>query len=243
MSHPSPLNYDGPTIYQRILVIDDDAGILQLMELTLSRAGYEVLTALSGEEALELIERRGLPHLAIVDILMPGMDGFEFCRAVHEFCDLPIILLSAVVAKDTVVQGIQECAEDYITKPFSPRELAARVERVLRRIGDFAYALQPLTDVDERLAVDFAAQQVIVDGEPVHLTPTESKLLYVLMRNGGRAVATDYLLRRVWPLTEVYEDSLRVHIRRLRQKIEMEPSQPYYILTERGLGYRFLGPR
>ncbi len=243
MSDPSPLNYDGPAIDQRILVVDDDLGLLRLVELTLSRAGYEVLTALSGEEALDLIQRRGLPHLAIVDILMPGMDGFEFCRAVHEFCDLPIILLSAVDAKATVVEGIREHAEDYITKPFHPRELVARVERVLRRIGDFSYTLQPLIDVDERLVVDFPGRRVIADGEPVDLTPTETKLLCVLMRDDGRVVSTDYLLRRVWPLADVYEDSLRVHVYRLRQKIEADPSEPRYIVTERGLGYRFVGPR
>ena len=186
-----------------------------------------------------MIARRGLPHLAIVDIMMPGMDGFEFCRTVQEFTDLPVIMLTAVDEEETVIRGIRHFAEDYITKPFSPRELLARVQRVLRRIGDFAYTFDPVTQVDDRLAVDFAHHRVIVQGQPVDLTPTETKLLYILMRNAGRAVTTGFLLRRLRPLEEVFEDTLRVHIHRLRQKIEPVPSQPRYIVTERGLGYRF----
>ena len=242
MSHTPSLEYDASTIYQRILVVDDDVTLLELLELALYDAGYEVMTALSGRDALDVMERRGLPHLAIVDIMMPGMDGFEFCRAVHEFSDLPIIFLSAVDADDVVVQGIRECAEDYITKPFSLQELVARVGRVLSRIGDFSYALEPLVDVDERLAVDFPRQRVIADGQPVRLTPTETKLLHILIRNGDRPVATEHLLRRLWPLAEVYEDSLRVHVCRLRQKIEKDSGEPRYIVTERGVGYRFAAP-
>jgi len=227
---------------QRILVIDDDRPILRMIEEKLLLAGYEVFTAESGQEALRVIERRGLPHLAIVDILMPGMGGFEFCRTVHAFSDLPIIMVSAVDEEETVVQGIRHCAEDYIRKPFSPRELVARVERVLRRIGDFSFALEPVVDIDDRLAVDFAHRQAVVDGECVDLTPTETKLLYVLVRNAGRVTTTGFLLRRLWPLEDVFEDALRVHVCRLRQKIESDPGQPRYIVTERGLGYRFLKP-
>ena len=228
---------------QRILVVDDDPAILRLVRDKLDRAGFEVWTATSGQRALDVIDRRGLPHLAIVDIMMPGMDGFEFCRAVQEFTDLPVIMLTAVDEEETVIQGIEHFAEDYITKPFSPRELVARVQRVLRRIGDFAYTLDSVTRVDDCLAVDFAHQRAIVDGQPVALTPTETKLLYILMRNPGRTVTTDFLLRRLRPLEEVFEDTLRVHIHRLRQKIEPAPSQPRYIVTERGLGYRFAAER
>jgi DNA-binding response OmpR family regulator len=211
-----------------------------MVEEKLYRAGYEVFTARSGQEALDVIERRGLPHLAIVDIMMPGMGGFEFCQAVHEFCDLPIIVLSAVDEEETIIRGIRHCAEDYITKPFSPRELVARVERVIRRIGDFSGKLEPVIDVDERLAVDFTHQKALVDNRAVDLTPTETKLLYLLMRNAGRVTTTDFLLRRLWPLKQVFEDALRVHVHRLRKKIEVDPGQPQYIATERGLGYRFL---
>jgi DNA-binding response OmpR family regulator len=225
---------------QRILVIDDDPLILQLVSDKLDRAGFEVLTAASGQQALELLERSGLPHLAIVDINMPGMDGFEFCRIVQAYADLPVIMLTAVDEEETIIQGIEQFAEDYITKPFSPRELLARTQRVLRRIGDFAYALEPITTVDDRLAVDFSHQQAMVDDEPIALTPTETKLLYILMRNAGRTVTNDFLLRRLWPLEEVFEDTLRVHIHRLRKKIQGSAPQPQYIATERGVGYRFV---
>ena len=224
---------------QRILVIDDDPAILRLVSDKLDRAGYQVSTAASGQQALESIDRRGLPHLAIVDINMPGMDGFAFCRIVQAYTDLPIIMLTAVDEEETIIRGIEQFAEDYITKPFSPRELVARTERVLRRIGDFAYTLEPITKVGEELAIDFVHHEAWVEGEPVSLTPTETKLLYILMRNAGHTVTTDFLLRRVWPLEEVFEDTLRVHIHRLRKKIQDSASQLPYITTERGIGYRF----
>jgi DNA-binding response OmpR family regulator len=228
---------------QRILVVDDDPAILRLVRDKLDRAGFEVWTATSGQRALGVIDRRGLPHLAVVDIMMPEMGGFEFCRIVQEFTDLPVIMLTAVDEEETVIQGIEHFAEDYITKPFSPRELVARVQRVLRRIGDFAYALDPVTWVDDRLAVDLAHQRALVDGQLVELTPTETKILYILIRNAGRTVTVDFLLRRLWPLEDVFEDALRVHVHRLRQKIEAVPRQPCYIITERGLGYRFAAQR
>ena len=227
---------------QRILVVDDDPAILRLVGDKLDRAGFEVMTAKSGQDALNVIGRAGLPHLAIVDINMPGMDGFEFCRTVQEFSDLPAIMLTAVDEEETVIRGIEYYAEDYVTKPFSPRELVARVRRVLRRIGDFGYTLTAQTHIDERLAIDFAQQQAVVDGQPVPLTPTETKILYILIRNAGQIVTTDFLLRRLWPRQEVFEDTLRVHISRLRKKIEARPGQPHYIITERGLGYHFPRP-
>lgn len=229
--------------YQRILVVDDDPAILRLVRDKLDRAGYEVWTASTGQQALDAIARRGLPHLAIVDIMMPGMNGFEFCEAVQSYTDLPVIMLTAVDEEEMVIQGIEHFAEDYITKPFSPRELVARVQRVLRRIGDFAYTLDPVTQVDDRLAVDFAHQQALVDEQLVSLTPTENKLLYILIRNAGHTVTIDFLLRRLWPLEEVFEDTLRVHVHRLRQKVEADPSRPRYIVTERGVGYRFVVKR
>jgi len=228
---------------QRILVVDDDPAIVRLVRDKLDRAGFEVWTAANGQEAIDVIARRGLPHLAVVDVMMPGMDGFEFCRRMQQFADLPVIMLTAVDEEETVIQGIEHYAEDYVTKPFSPRELVARVQRVLRRIGDFAYTLDAVTRVDDRLAVDFAHQQAVVDGDAVSLTPTETKLLFILMRNAGRTVTTDFLLRRLWPLEEVYEDVLRVHVHRLRQKIEPVSRQPRYLVTERGLGYRFAAKR
>jgi DNA-binding response OmpR family regulator len=224
----------------RVLVVDDDPSILRLVSDKLEYAGFEVLTAGSGEAALAMIEGRGLPHLAIVDINMPGIDGFEFCRRVLHYSDLPIIILTAVDEEETVIQAIDLFAEDYVTKPFSPRELVARVSRVLRRIGDFAYCLEPVTRVDDRLAVDFVGQRALLDGELVDLSPTEAKILYLLMRNAGRTVTSGHLLSRVWPLEEVFEDALRVNVHRLRKKIGLNPAGLPYIVTERGVGYTFL---
>ena len=223
----------------RILIVDDNPALLRMVEEKLTTEGFDVFTAPSGVKALQVMEERGLPHLAIVDLMMPDMDGFEFCRVVQQFCDLPIIMLTAVDQEEVVVQGLEHFAEDYVTKPFSPRELIARVRRVLRRIGNFAYTLEPLMQVDNRLEVDFVQQLVMIDKQPVTLTPIETKLLYILMRNAGKTTTTDFLMRRLWPLEEVYEDTLRVHVHRLRQKIEANPTKPRYVITERGAGYSF----
>lgn len=224
---------------QRILTVDDDTVIRNLIRLKFELAGYEVWTAANGNEALAVLRERGLPHLAIVDLEMPVMSGFEFCRAVQNFSDLPIIILTATETEDVVVKGIEEYAEDYVTKPFSPRELLARTQRVLRRIGSFNYTLAAETRVDARLSIDFANQRARVDSAHIELTPTESKLLYILMRNAGHTVSTEFILRRLWPHQDIFEDALRVHIRHVRQKIELDPGAPTYIVTERGIGYRF----
>jgi DNA-binding response OmpR family regulator len=227
-----------PTL-RRILVVDDDPDVLRLIRRELGNAGFEVWPAASAEEALEVVARQGLPHLAVVDILLPGADGLALARRFQEWSDLPIIMLTSVDEEETVVGAIEKFAEDYVRKPFKSRELVARVERVCRRIGDFGYTLQPVIEVDAHLSVDFAHQKVSVNGRAVPLTATESKLLYVLMRQAGKAVATDFLLRRLWPSEEVFEDTLRVHVHRLRGKIEPTPGRPRYVVTERGTGYRF----
>ncbi len=234
-----PFVRDKAGYLQRILVVDDDPVIVRLVKDKLEGAGYEVFTANSGRQALDVLAQRGMPHLAVVDVNMPLMNGFEFCQAVQEFSDLPVILLSAVDDEETIIRGIERYAEDYVVKPFSPRELVARVQRVLRRIGDYAYTLDPITRVDDYLGIDFAHQQAYIDDQVISLTPTEAKLLYILMRNAGRTVSADFLLRRLWPVDEVFEDRLRVHVHRLRHKIEPKPANPRYVLTERGLGYSF----
>lgn len=224
-----------------VLVIDDSHSILRLVKIALEQAGYDVTAVASGEAALEHIKRHGLPHIAVVDINMPpGMDGFEFCEAVHEFSDLPIIMLTAIDNEDVVIEAIEQYAEDYITKPFRPGELVARVGRVLRRVGDFAYALGPQVAVDNHLKVDFAARQAILDDAEVSLTPTEAKLLYILMRNAGQIVTANFIVRRLWPLEGVQEERLRVYVHRLRKKIEKDSTEPYYIHSERGIGYMFI---
>jgi DNA-binding response OmpR family regulator len=223
---------------KRILVIDDNAHTLLIVGRALEKAGFEVQTTASGEEALEQIQENGLPHLAIVDINMDGMSGLEFCEKVQQYSDLPVIMLTGVEKEETVVQVIELYAEDYVTKPFSPNELVARVRRVLRRLGDFTYTLAPLTVVDDNLKVNFSECNAFVGGEQVSLTPTETKLLYILMRNSGQIVTADFLLRRLWPREIAFEDRLRVYVHRLRKKIEPD-SDRQYIISERGIGYRF----
>jgi DNA-binding response OmpR family regulator len=186
---------------QTILVVDDSPFILNAVKPTLELDGFRVMTAASGPEALQQISRHGLPHLAIVDLNMPGMDGFELCQAILDFSDLPIVMLTAIDDERTIIQGLERYVEDYIVKPFRSGELVARVKRVLRRLGDFAYTLEPVIRVDEGLQVDISNRKAFLgpDKEPVQLTPTETKLLYILMRNAGRTVTNEFLLRlRSW---------------------------------------------
>lgn len=226
---------------EKILAVDDNTYTLRILKHALEQAGYQVLTAVSGSEALTLINRYGMPHLAIVDWHMPEMSGIEFSHTVREFSDLPIIMLTAVSGEEDIARTIEQFAEDYIVKPFSPNELVARVKRVLRRMGDYTYTLETSTRIDERLLINFPKREAIINGEPVTLTPTESKLLYILVRNDGRIVTTEFLLNRLWPLENAQEDRLHVHIHRLRRKIEVNPNEPAYIIAERGTGYRFRG--
>jgi DNA-binding response OmpR family regulator len=227
----------------RILVVDDDPDIRRVVQLSLESAGLEVWTADGCESALVQLQEQGLPHLAVIDILMPDGSGLDLCSRIHKFSDLPIILLSALGDSETVVPALQEHAEDYVTKPFHPAELVARVQRLLGRIGDFQYALRPVIEIDDRLRLDLARQTAFVEDRQVNLTPTETKLLHVLLRQAGRHLSAEFLLRRVWPGQEVFEDTLRVHLHRLRQKLEPDPSTPRYLTNRRGVGYRFTPPQ
>lgn len=227
----------------RILVVDDSLSILEIVRATLTMHGFQVMTAESGEQALEIMENEGLPHLGIFDINMPlGMDGLELCDRVLQFSDLPIIMLTAVEENATIVDAIDRFAEDYMTKPVKTGELLARVRRVLRSIGSFAYPLTQFVEVDENLQVNFAALTAVVQGEAVSLTPTEAKLLYILMRQKGRVVSTDFMLRRLWPADDDFadEDRLRVYVHRLRSKIERKKRGVRYVFSKRRKGYAFL---
>ena len=146
-----------------------------------------------------------------------------------------------MIAEKTVVEGLENFAEDYMVKPFNPPELVARVTRVLGRMGDYNYTLDSTTRVDDRLLINFPKREALVDGKTVSLTPTESKLLYILIRNAGRIVTTNFILGRIWPLQEAHEDRLLVHVHRLRRKIEQNHNKPSYIVAERGMGYTFQG--
>lgn len=227
----------------RILVVDDSHSILEIVRSTLISYGFRVMTADSGEVALELIENEGLPHLALVDINMPlGMDGLELCEKVLQFCDLPIIMLTAVEDTSTIVEAIDRYAEDYMNKPVKSGELLARVRRVLRSIGNFAYPLTQFVQVDDNLSVNFATLTAVVRDKHISLTPTEAKLLYILMRQKGKTVSTDFMLRRLWPADNDFadEDRLRVYVHRLRNKIEGKKGGRRYVVSKRRKGYAFL---
>lgn len=231
-----------PDNRSRVLAVDDDPVTLEVVGAALESAGFDVVTAHSAEDALDHLGRNGVPHLAIVDIRMPGKSGVEFCRELRQFTNLPLIILSSVVDETIVIDSIREFADDYIKKPFNPHELAARVERVLDRTGDLGRLPEPLVEIDERFAVDLVGRKILVDDREEHLTPTEVKILQILVANARRIVPTRELLRRVWPDGEVFEEALRVNIHRLRRKIEPDPATPTYLHTERGIGYTLAAP-
>ncbi len=221
----------------RILVVDDEHQILRALRVILRDAGFEAVPADSAEEALDLAAVQ-TPDAAIVDLVLPDIDGVELCRRLREWSDMPIILLSAVGDEDAKVRALAAGADDYITKPFGPRELVARLEANLRRT-----APQPEEAVIESdgLAVDLARRSVLVGGSEVHLTPIEFDLLRLLIRNRGRLMTHRDLLVTVWGAG--YGDDtqvLRAHIANLRRKIEPADG-PRFIKTDPGVGYRFSG--
>lgn len=222
---------------KRILIVDDAADTRLMLSLRLQREGFLVSSASSGQEALKTVATEGLPHLIILDIMMPDMDGFTIAEEFRKLGNVPIIFLSALSDTETKVEGITQFAEDYVTKPFEFSELLARVRRVLKRISP-SQNMDPVLVVDDRLSANFAQQYVIIDGEQVALTPTENRILRALFSNRGRVLSTGYLLSKAWePMRQGSVESLWVHIRRLRNKIEEDPDQPKYVVTVRGQGY------
>lgn len=223
----------------RILLVEDDPNINKLINDYLSAHGHEVMSAFDGPEALDIVRSRGLPHIALIDLALPTMHGFDVSAEIKSMADVPIIFVTSTSDTDTVVQGLKRYAEDFIVKPFELRELEARIEVVLARMPALTYADDPIVRVDDHLSVDFAHNRVILNGKPEGLTPTESILLHVLLRNARQVVENRALIARVWPAEKVYEDTLRVHMHRLRRKLEADPHNPRYIRTERGTGYMF----
>jgi two-component system KDP operon response regulator KdpE len=219
----------------RVLVCDDEAQILRALKVILRDAGYEAVPAASGEEALDLAAVKP-PAAAIVDLMLPDIDGVEVTERLREWSEMPIIVLSAVGEEEAKVRALAAGADDYVTKPFGPPELVARLEAVLRRAKP--EASEPAI-VAEGLEVDLAGRTVRRDGEPVHLTPTEFELLRALAQNRGRLMTHRTLLVEVWGI-EYADDMqvLRAHVANLRRKIE-PPDGPRYIRTDPGVGYRF----
>jgi DNA-binding response OmpR family regulator len=226
-----------PFVQPELLLVDDDPTILSVLARRLAREGYGVRTAATGQAALKLLVERW-PSLAIIDLMMPGMDGFELSRRIKQTVDLPIIFLSAVDASEAKVSALEQYAEDYITKPFDPAELVARVQRVMRR----APLGRSVVRLDEGVVeIDLVARQVRGPAGAQQLTPTEARLLQVLAASIDRVVMTDTLLERVWAESDGADPSyVWVNVRRLRRKLEEDPDRPRYLLTERGMGYRLV---
>jgi two-component system KDP operon response regulator KdpE len=221
---------------ERILVCDDDAQIRRALSLILREAGYEVLIAANGEEALDsaAVDR---PHLAIVDLLLPDQHGIELCRRLREWTEIPILILSAIGDEQTKIDALYQGADDYVTKPFGPGELVARVKAALRRAG--RDPTEPRVEADG-LIVDLAAHTVSIDGVEVHLTPTEFSLLRFLVLNRGMLMTHRQLLTEVWG--PEYADAtpvLRTHIANLRSKLQVGGRERRLIRTDSGIGYRF----
>lgn len=221
----------------KVLVVDDDRGIVKLVRAYLEQAGFEVLAAYDGKRALH-VARHDKPELVILDLMMPEMDGWDVCRALRKESDVPIIMLTARVEETDRLIGLELGADDYVTKPFSPRELVARVRAVLRRT-------QPAPKTPEvisrhEITMDLSGHSVTVRGEPVNLTPTEFGLLATLMQDAGRAFTRAQLLEQVQGYTyEGYERTIDAHIKNLRQKVEADPRNPERIKTVYGVGYKF----
>ena len=222
----------------RVLICDDEAQILRALRVILGDAGFEVIPALTAQEALDAAAVRR-PEAAIIDLVLPDGDGVEVCRSIREWSEIPILVLSAVGDEREKVRALEAGADDYVTKPFGPDELVARLRAALRRVAPAAD--EPVVTVDE-LEIDLANRRVRRAGEEVHLTPTEFELLRLLVRNRGRLLTHRALLRDVWgPGFQDDTQVLRVHIANLRRKIEPEPGRPSLIRTDPGVGYRFTG--
>jgi two-component system alkaline phosphatase synthesis response regulator PhoP len=220
---------------KRVLVVDDDTKTVELVKLYLNRDGYRVLTAYDGAEALRLA-REGHPDLVVLDLMLPGISGLEVCRTLRDESDVPIIMLTARTTDQDKLTGLNLGADDYVTKPFSPKELAARVRTVLRRLpGERG----PEKIRNSELTVDFVKHEVSVAGKPLNLTEVEFKLLGVFAKEPGRVFSRAQLIEKALGYDfEGFDRTIDVHILNLRRKLELDPSHPRYIKTVYGAGYK-----
>lgn len=224
-----------------ILVVDDEERMARFIRLNLEHDGFQVVEAHKGMDAVNEL-RTKMPDVVLLDVMMPDIDGFEVLQLIRETSTVPVIMLTAKGEEDDRVRGLELGADDYVTKPFSPRELVSRVRAVLRRT-EMANASgeSGVINVDEHLKIDFGRREVKLDGELVKLRPTEYRLLYHLVQNAGWVLTYDQILAKVWGYE--YRDEphyVRLYVNYLRQKLEKDPANPVYILTERGVGYRFV---
>jgi DNA-binding response OmpR family regulator len=222
-----------------VLVVDDEPRLVDVVRMNLEFEGYRVLEAGDGNRALEKL-KEDLPDLVVLDVMMPELDGFETLRRIREVSNVPVIMLTVRQEETDRIRGLEIGADDYLTKPFSPRELQSRIKALLRRTFMPKPARKTKIVVDNDLTIDFSKREVWARGQKVTLRPTEYKLLYHLVNNAGRLMTHETLLSKVWG-PEYRDEShyLRLYITYLRQKLERDPAHPCYILTERGIGYRF----
>ena len=228
---------------ERILVVDDEPRMIRFIRMNLDLEGFSVYEAYDGKDALQKV-REVIPDLVILDVMMPKLDGFETLAILRESSSVLVIMLTARGDEDDLVQGLELGADDYVTKPFSPRELVSRVRAVLRRTEHPEARGKGPIQVDDRLQIDFDRHEVFVAGESVKLRPTEYRLLFHLVSNAGWVMEHDQLLAKVWGYEYQGETHyLRLYVNYLRGKLERDPRNPKYILTERGVGYRFVDYR
>jgi len=236
------MNSSNPFAGKLILVVDDEPRMIRFVQYNLELEGFRVIVAHNGLEAVEKV-RTQLPDLVIMDVMMPEMDGFEALGLIREISDVPVIMLTVKNEDEDKHLAFSSGADDYLTKPFSPQELVDRVKAVLRRTSGPSSTDSQILEVDDRLQIDFASREVIVDGKRISLRPTEWRLLYHLVKNANWVMPAELLLQKVWGFE--YQDDvqlLRLYIAYLRSKIEKDTSKPQYILTERGVGYKFVMP-
>ncbi|GAB4482055.1 MAG: response regulator transcription factor [Anaerolineales bacterium] len=225
---------------RKILVVDDEERMVRFIRLNLEHDGFLVSEAFNGKQAVQKL-RDIPPDLIVLDVMMPDLNGFEVLEMIREISSVPVIMLTAKSEEDDRVRGLELGADDYVTKPFSPRELVSRVKAVLRRTEGVSGSMHGLLEIDERLKIDFDRREVWLEGKTVKLRPTEYRLLFHLVQNAGWVVSHDQLLAKVWGYE--YRDEphyVRLYINYLRQKLEKDPANPKYILTERAVGYRFM---
>ena len=226
---------------KKVLIVDDDAKIVELVKLYLTRDSYSVLTAGDGNEALRLA-REARPDLIVLDIMLPGINGLEVCRTLRNESSVPIILLTARTTEEDRIIGLDTGADDYVTKPFSPKELAARVRAVLRRTPDEMLRMGPEEIRSGDLAINFLRHEVYLAGRSLDLTPVEFKLLGVLMREPNRVFSRAQLVEKVMGYDfDGFDRTVDVHILNLRRKLERDASHPRFIKTVYGSGYKFSG--
>ncbi len=221
-----------------LLLVDDERDILLMLRLQLEADGYRVLTAESGELALALAGRE-FPHLAIVDLMMPGMDGYALAGRLREYADLPIIMLTAIDDEERKIEGLTKYADDYVTKPFSYGELLARIRNLLTRTWPHGVLIGSIEIIDADLTIDLARHLTRTPAGEHRLTPIESRLLYLLLTNRGQILPNRLLLDRLWPEGGAAMNSLWEYVRRVREKLGDTADSPRYIESVRGIGYRF----